>query len=219
MMGYALSAVQGLEACPFCKELFPQGETRECPTCGVALVSMRQLTASAEALDEDETTPAEPRLPLTHWGHARGPLIALAALGLVAFLLPWIHQYTPNQVTFTGVDISRRTGLSWSVGAAWFTLLPLLVSRRTIRALQGVRLVAAMLAVIPAITAGMLLLNPPRVVQAAGVVMRVRFDWAPALYATLALSLLATVLAVFFLGGPLRAAPKDAPDASDEESA
>ena len=213
MIGYAVSAVQGLEACPFCKELFPKGETRECPVCGVALVSMRNLPESAEALDEEEAAaPKEPRLPLAHWGHARGPLIVLAVLGLGAFFLPWIHQYTPNQTTFTGVDISRRTGLSWSVAAAWFTLLPLLVSRRTIRSMQGVRLVAGMLAVIPAITAGMLLLNPPRVVQAAGVVMKVRFDWAPAIYATLALSLVASVLAVFFLGGPLSARPAPAPE-------
>jgi hypothetical protein len=206
-MGYALAAVQGLEACPFCKELFPRGEARECPVCGVALVAMRQLPASAEALDEDQATATEPSLPLLHWGHARGPLIVLAVLGLIAFLTPWIYSYTPDRVTLTGVDVSRRTGLTWSAGVAWFTLLPLLISRRTLRTMRGARLAAAMLAIIPGISAGMLLANPPRVVQAAGIVLRIRFDWAPGIYVTLALSLAATALAVLRLGGPLRAAP------------
>lgn len=200
-----LRPVRGLVACPFCRELYPVGEHKRCPHCEVDLVRSSRLPPADPALLGDASAPPPPapeeRL-LPWWSPAlgRGPLALLAIAGLVSFGLPWVWLNAPDRVVFTGVEVAQRTGLSWAAAAAWFTLLPLVLSRRTARAMRGVRLIAALLAAVPTIIAGSLLLNPPSAAQVRGVVVPLRFEWGVGLVATLVLGLLASALAVFAFG-------------------
>jgi hypothetical protein len=201
-MGYALVAVRGLEACPFCHEMFPKGETDECPICGVRVVPASRLPESAPT-DEDGVPrdPAAEVLPWMFLGRARGPLLLIAVLGGIAFCLPWVHTFTPDRRVFTGIDIARRTGLTWAVGVAWFTLLPLVGSRRTIAGMRGARLAAAVLSAIPMLVTLALLLNPPRSAEVRGIVVHLRFAWDPWIFVTLGLAAVATFLSAFRFGG------------------
>ncbi len=125
--------------------------------------------------------------------------------------MPWVRLEAPERVIFTGVDVARRTGLSWAAAVAWFTLLPLVLSRRSARAMRGVRLITAMLAAVPALIAATLLINPPAAAQVRGVVVPLRFEWGHGLVATLALGLVASALGAFAFGR-LPAEPADAPN-------
>jgi hypothetical protein len=195
--------VRGLVACPFCRELYPVGERTCCPLCEVDLVRSSRLPPSTAAEGGDGSPPTAPDDRLLSWwspAYGRGPLALLAVAGLVAFASPWVQLDAPDHITFTGVDVARRTGLAWAAAAAWFTLLPLVLSRRSARAMRGVRPITAVLAAIPALIAGSLLANPPRAAQARGVVVPLRFDWAPGLFATLALGLAAALIAALLFG-------------------
>src|SRR6185437_5110913 len=82
-----------LLACPFCREMFREAEREACPVCGVPLVAFEKLPPSDDALSEDGL-PRQPEwepLPAAFLGSSRGALAGLAALGLVAFFLPWVH--------------------------------------------------------------------------------------------------------------------------------
>ncbi|HEU4409200.1 MAG TPA: hypothetical protein VFS43_28335 [Polyangiaceae bacterium] len=197
--------MRGLVACPFCRELFPVGERKHCPFCEVDLVRSSRLPPADPALSDDESAPPPPgpderRLPWWSPAHGRGPLALVALAGLVAFGLPWVRLDAPERAVFTGVEVAQRTGLAWAAAVAWFTLLPLVLSRRSARAMRGVRLIAAVLAAIPALIAGSLLLNPPAAAQVRGVVVPLRFTWGVGLDATLALGLIAAALAALAFG-------------------
>jgi hypothetical protein len=197
---------RGLDACPFCREHFPRGERARCPTCGVALVRAEKLPPSSLHDDEDEASalvsPLDERLPFAFAARNRGALALVALCGLVAFFLPWIHAYTPERLVFTGADVARRTGFSWAALVAWFTLLPLVLSRRTIRQMRGARLAVSMLGFAAAIAAGTLLANPPHSAEARGILVRLRFDWGYGLFVTLGLGLVAGLLGLRFGGRP-----------------
>src|SRR5579863_3691411 len=187
-----------LLACPFCREMFEKSERGACPVCGVALVAFEKLPPSEDALNEDGA-PREPEyepLPATYFGRGRGPLAVVAALGLVAFALPWVHLTMPDVVDYSGLELSRRLGWVWGAGVAWFVLLPTVLSRRSIMQMRGARVAASFLAAVPGLTSALLLARPPH--GAHGV--PVRFDWEPALYATLALSVVGVGFALFFGG-------------------
>jgi hypothetical protein len=186
-----------LLACPFCRELFGKGEHDGCPVCGVSLVALDKLPLSNDALQEE--TPPEPEteaLPATYLGRGRGPLAVLAVLGLVAFFLPWIQITMPDVLALTGCALARRLGWAWSSGAAWFILVPTILSRRSIVQMRGARVAVAFLAAVPGMTAAVLLTRPPH--GAHGVPLR--FTFAPALYATLGLSVVAVGFAAIFGG-------------------
>ena len=187
-----------LLACPFCREMFEKGERGTCPVCGVSLVAFEKLPPSAEALDEDDVPPQpeSEQLPATFLGRGRGLLAGLALAGLVAFCLPWVELTMPDVVALSGFALARRLGWAWGAGVAWFILLPTVLSRRTILQMRGARVAAAFLAAVPGTTVAVLLARPPH--GAHGV--PVRFTYAPALYGTLALSLLALLISVFFGG-------------------
>lgn len=211
-MSYAAVLVRGLVACPFCREMFPRGEHRECPTCGVALVAADKLPEKLEGYDDElaedapnvekkaAIDPLAERLPWTYWRRGRGVMAALAVLGLAAFALPWVDLYAPDRLALSGIDIARRTGLTWACGVAWFTLLPAVLSRRTIRGMRGARLAAFVLSAIPAICAGSILTHPPASAHVHGMTMMLRYSWAPGVWLTLALGLGASVASYFFGG-------------------
>jgi hypothetical protein len=189
-----------LVACPFCREVFPRPARSErggeCPLCGVKLVAFRSLPAAEGEPEDEAEAPEWEKLPIRYAGRGRGALAASAVLGLAAFVAPWIHMTMPDVVTFSGVDIARRLGWAWAAGVAWFVLFPIVVSRRSIMQMRGARVAVAFLATLPATTAVLLLARPPHGTR--GVPLHFTFAWG--LYATLALSVVAAVVAVTFGG-------------------
>jgi hypothetical protein len=178
--------------------MFAQRERKACPVCGVDLVAFEKLPRSVEMPSEDGLL-AEPEwepLPVTHVRRGRGPLAALAALGLAAFFSPWVNLTLPDVISYSGFDIARRLGWAWAAGVAWFVLLPIVLSRRSIMQMRGARVAASFLAAIPGTTAALLLARPPH--GAHGVPLRFTFAWG--LYATLAASMVALTVALFFGG-------------------
>jgi hypothetical protein len=187
-----------LLACPFCREMFKRGERELCSVCGVELVPFETLPLSDDAIGEDGVPP-EPEmemLPLAYMGRGRGLITVLSVAGLVAFFLPWIHVTMPDETIFSGCSLAQRLGWAWGTGVAWFILVPTVLSRRTIFHLRGARVAAAFLAAVPGMTTVVLLTRPPH--GSYGVPLRFTFE--PALFATLALSLAAFVVALV-LGG------------------
>jgi hypothetical protein len=187
-----------LLACPFCREMFQKDEHSNCPVCGVSLVAFEKLPASADAL-ADDGVPLEPGdevLPRAYLGRGRGLLVALGVAGIAAFFLPWIEVTLPDVVSLSGFAIARRLGWAWGAGVAWSVLVPTVLSRRTIRQMRGARVAASFLAAFPAATAAVLLARPPH----GGHGVPLHFTFAPAIYATLGLSVVALAVAALFGG-------------------
>ncbi len=188
-----------LLACPFCREMFERGEHPTCPVCGVSLVAFEKLPVSDEALSEDGVVrePAWEPQPFTYMRRGRGPLALLALVGLVAFFAPWVDVTMPDVVSYSGFDLARRLGWAWGAGVAWFVLLPMVVTRRSIMKMRGARVAAAFLAAVPGLTAVLLLVRS----RSGTHLVPLHFTWAWGLFATLALSLVALGFAFFFGGG------------------
>ena len=188
MIGYA--AHVGLVACPFCREMFEEGEEEACPVCGMALKKLEQLPPSHDALAEDGDVPVRPELdvlPWTYLGRGRAALVALGVVGIVLFFLPWVHLTMPYIDTKSGFDLAhQRIGWLWSAFAAWMVLVPTVASRRTIFHMRGARVAAGFLSAIPGMAVTILLAKPPH-----GGVIPVRYEWGWPMYAMLAISLLA----------------------------
>ena len=176
------------------------GSANVCPVCGVALVRLDKLPRRGEPVDEDDDeVPPEPEwepLPLMYPRRGRAALVVLSVVGLVAFLSPWVSLTLPDEVVYSGFDIARRLGWAWASGVAWFVLLPVVVTRRSIMQMRGARVAASFLAAIPGLTAVLLLARPPHGMH--GVPLRFTFAWG--LHATWAASALAVGFALFFGG-------------------
>src|SRR5688572_19457763 len=204
-------AMAALLACPFCRTLYRRGEGSTCSVCGVKLVPFERLPPSADALAEEE--PVEPTLPedvVRPWNEfdrGRGALILLAAAGLALFFAPWVEITMPESEVRSGFELARgRAGFLWGGASAFFVLIPLIWTRRTISALRGVRPVSA---VFSAMTLGevlMLVWLPPR----AGRVP-LEFHWAWGLAASAAVSFVAFLVSLR-LGGSLPPLPASAPN-------
>lgn len=187
-----------LVACPFCREMFEEAEAKECPVCGMSLVAFDKLPPSVEA--EQDGIAVEPHHELLSWtylGRNRGLLALLGLVGMVMFMLPWVHVVLPDNYTFSGFDLSRKLGWSWAAGVAWLVLVPTVLSRRTITQLRGARVAAAFLSAVPLVTTAILYLRPPR----RGLIP-LHFVYDPAFWITMALSLAAFALSIR-LGGRL----------------
>jgi len=206
-MGYAF-AVARLLACPFCRELFPEGEATNCPECSVSLQSLSKLPTSLDVLEQEaaegEVTPPEHRpLPWSYFGRGRGLLLVLSLLGLAAFFSPWVEVRAPDLATLSGFDLARgRAGWLWGGAVGWFILLPLVWTRRTIAKMRGVRIIATLF---PALTLGevvMMLALPPQ-----GSHLRpVELSWAWGIYASGVIAVLAALVASRF-GGSIEDLP------------
>jgi hypothetical protein len=186
-----------LVACPFCREMFEQGEHPSCPLCGVALTPFEKLPPSHDAMHEDgiPVAPEHEPLPRGYMGRGKGALAALSLVGLILFFLPWIQMTLPDIVAISGFDLARRLGWSWGAAVAWVVLVPTVLSRKSIAELRGARVAAAFLSAVPAVTVTILLLRPPH-----GGLVPVRFTYDWPLYATLVVSVVAAAFAVT-LGG------------------
>ena len=199
MLSYPTSALSDLIACPFCHELFSKGEAKECPSCGLALTDLAKIPMSHDALAEDDFgIPTEPHLEALPWLAARrgrGLLVAGALLGFVAFFAPWVNMTAPEIRVLSGAALAKHSGWIWGAFVAWFVLLPMTISRRSIDQMRGARVAAAFLSAIPIITTSILWLMPPRPRY-----VPIRFEWGWGLYATWILGILATITAIRFGG-------------------
>lgn len=197
-----------LQACPFCRKLFTSGEARACPDCDVALVGMNQLPPSLDALEEEAeqgqvTFPEDQLLPTTYMGRGRGALIALSLAGFGAFFLPWVELTMPEAAVYSAFDLARgRAGWLWGGATAWLVMIPLVLTRRTIARMRGVRVVTILFAAMTFTEALMLWLLPPR----RGVApLELHFRYG--LFLSAAISLVGVVVAARF-GGSLDNLPK-----------
>jgi hypothetical protein len=198
----------GLRACPFCRKLYTSGEGTTCPECDVGLVAMAQLPPSLDALEDEVeqgkvTFPEDQLLPSTYMGSGRGALLVLSALGLVAFFLPWVELTAPESVVYSAFDLARgRAGFLWGGATAWLVMIPLVVTRRTISRMRGVRVVTVMFAAMTLTEVLMLCLLPPR---RGATPLELHFRYG--LFASGAISLIAIAVAARF-GGSLDKLPK-----------
>src|SRR5690606_11526682 len=141
----------------------------------------------AELLEWERTPPEDRTLPWTLAQRGRGVLIVIAALGLASVFGPWIHLTKPSLVTLTGFELIRSRGF-WFGGAfvCWLVMLPLVASRRTVRAMIGVRIVLCFMAATPVCQALLLYVNAP-----TSKLVPVAYTWGWGLYGNALLGLIA----------------------------
>jgi hypothetical protein len=218
-----------LIGCPFCEELFPEGEATACPVCGVPLRPVDKLPATyetrlAQAAELAAVPPEDRVVPWWYFRRSRGALVLVAVGGLAAFFAPWIRLYKPDEIVYTGLSLAHARG-GWFFGAAagWFVMIPLVVTRRTVYKMRGVRIITAMFAGLSVVETAQLLVFPPH----GNRYIPVAFEWAWGLYASLALGVLGVILGARF-GGRIddidtnelvqEAAPDLSPDRSHERT-
>jgi hypothetical protein len=202
----------GLHACPFCRELFVDGEHDQCPECGVELreLAALPLSAEAQALEHEDvhagvaTAPQAEPLPWTDMSRGRGPLLALALTGFaVFFFAPFVLFTEPANSTLTAFHMARSSKIVWSLLVAWMILVPAVLSRRSILQMWGGRVACAFLSAVPGVYSLIALSGPTsKATNIPGVLYR--WHWGPGVYATIVISIVATYFAVR-LGGPIHA--------------
>jgi hypothetical protein len=216
-VSYAVPVAR-LNACPFCRALYPQAEAKQCPECGVKLVAMENLPpshdAAADELEAGEIVLPETRLlPWSYFGRMRGALLILALVGLFAFFMPWVELQMPEADVRSGFDLARgRAGWLWGGAAGWLVILPLVWTRRTVHRMRGVRLVSALLAAMTLIETCMLLSIPPHAQHH----MPLQFTWRWGIFLSLLTSLLGVFAALRF-GGDLHELPTIVTDLSSDD--
>lgn len=201
-LGYGYSPRVALLACPFCREMFEQGEAKSCPICGMELAKFEDLPPSIEA-DEGgvPTAPENEVLSWTYFGRGRGPLAILAFVGMALFFLPWVVQTLPDNRVYSAFDLAHeRIGWMWGPFAAFSVLVPTVLTRRTIAKMRGARVAAAFLSAVPLVAIANLLLHPPKGAMIRGLVLPVKIAWQWPVYGMLAVSLLAIAFSVRFGG-------------------
>lgn len=157
-----------LLSCPFCRELFTEEEGPACPECELPLVPLHALPLSMDGQAEvaeargSVDPPEDQRLPAWYLGRGRGMSALLGATGLGLFFAPWVELARPNSVTLSGHDLAT-TNAPWLFGGAigFFLLIPLVLSRRSVAEMVGVRVISAFFPLLTLGEAAMLLLNPP----------------------------------------------------------
>lgn len=152
-----------LLACPFCRELYGDDEAERCPHCDLVLVPLASLPPSADALAEQPPeAPEDQRFGFFFLGAGRGLGLLLNLAGLACFFLPWFSLARPDPVLLSGADLARGNAPWLLGGALGFALnLPLLLSRRSLYELTGVRAVAFTFALMTACEVIVLVLKPP----------------------------------------------------------
>ncbi|HVY48124.1 MAG TPA: hypothetical protein VHB21_19685 [Minicystis sp.] len=191
--------MSGLVACPFCRQMFETSEARACPECGLALESLAKLPPSYDAKLDEPDEPIPPHmetLPWTYVGRNRALLLAIALVGLLCFFAPWVRETAPELRAMSGFGLARKLGWMWAPGVAFFVMMPLVATRRSIFKMRGARVAVAFLAAIVLTTVGVRLAFTPH----ASTLRPVRFEWAWGLYAT-GVAGLAALAAAFGFGG------------------
>lgn len=195
-----------LLACPFCRTLYRRGEGTQCNVCGVALLPFERLPPSADALAEEPLVPVLPedeQLPWTYWRRGRGPLLVCAVLGIACFFAPWVRIELPETALRSGFDLARgRAGWLWGGATGWLVLLPLVLTRRTIYKLRGIRPIAVAFSAMTLGEVALMAAMPPR-----GRYVPVEIHWAFGFYASALVSLLGAGVSLV-LGGSLPPLPE-----------
>ena len=208
-LGYACAVTQ-LLACPFCRDIYTAGEYELCPECEMVLQPFERLPPSFERVEAEaavwEATPPEDRvLPWMYWGRGRGALILLSVLGIAFFFSPWVQMTMPDDVVLNGYELSRRNVTLLRGGAiAWFVMIPLVATRRSLVRMRGVRIVSA-------VFASMTLIEILIVVAKSSQThpyLPLEYQWAWGLYA----SALVSALGIYFgcrFGGSIDDLPEN----------
>jgi hypothetical protein len=194
--------------------MFELGEAPACPECGLKLEALSKLPPSYDAIEEDPFGPLPPHmetLPWTYAGRGRALLVGIALLGLLAFFAPWVRETAPDLRELSGFEFARKLGWMWAPAVAWFVMIPLVVSRRSIYEMRGARVAVGFLAGMVITTIAVRLLFTPE----PSLLRPIRFEWAWGLYVSAALGLFA-LAATFFFGGPLNDLPTKQPRRGDE---
>lgn len=194
-----------LIACPFCREMYEEGEERLCPVCGVALQRFDKLAPRPENLLEEGEAPPEPEyenLPFTYLGRNRGALLAVAAIGFALFFFPWaIYTLAGDRDTYTGAELAGSMKQLWVGCVCWFLMVPAVLSRRSIMKMRGARVALASLSVMPGILAVSVIVN-----RHSDAWETQEVAWAT--YATVAASVVALALSFGFGGKVEGASPR-----------
>lgn len=207
-----------LLSCPFCRELFAQGEGPRCPACDLPLVPLHQLPLSLdgqqEAAELAVDLPQDQTLPFFYLRRGRGVLSGLAIVGLALFFAPWVSLSKPDEVSLSGFDLATSNApWLWGGAVGWFLLIPLVLSRRTLNEMFGVRVICTLFALLTAGETALMLLRPPA--EHSYFATGLTYTWG--IYASLVVSVLGAVCALG-LGGsqrdlrnlPVQVAAKDA---------
>lgn len=204
----------GLHACPFCRELFVDGEHDHCPECGVELRDLTELPLSAEAqaLEHEEahaavaTAPQAEPLPWGDMSRGRGALLLLGLAGFgVFFFAPFVSFTEPSNSVLTAFNMAKSAKIVWSLLVAWMILVPAVLSRRTLLQMWGSRVACAFLSAVPGIYSLIALTGSTSKATAVPGVFY-RWHWGPGVYATIVISAVATYFALRF-GGPVGGEP------------
>jgi len=182
-------------ACPFCREMFEQGEASVCTVCGMELKPLEKLPPVWRDDDGLPESPEHEPLSWTYLGRGKGLLSLFAFVGMVLFFLPWIEVTLPDSFILSGFDLARVRGWQWGAFIGWMVLVPTILSRRSVAQMRGARVAAAFLAAIPGVTVAIFLAFPQK-----GGLVPVRFVYVWPFWTTLACSL-AGLLCALRLGG------------------
>jgi len=202
--------VAGLLCCPFCRELFTEDDyLTRCPDCSVELVPFHSLAPSAESQLElealAEQTPLElRRRPIWDMRRGKGLLLLCALVGLASYSLPWFSQTSPETRVLTGFQLARHhVGWLWGGAIGWFILVPLVLTRPSIAALRGVRMITAVFASMTALE----ILVFVNMTASRQTQVLVQFAWEWGIWVSTFTSAIGTCAAIT-LGGSLPEAPK-----------
>ncbi len=191
--------MSGLIACPFCRQMFEQSEAKACPDCGLGLEQLAKLPPSYDAKVEYPEEPTPPHMePLawTYLGRNRGVLLVLAVAGLGAFFAPWIRETAPELRDLSGFGLAKLAGYFYAPAIAYFVMLPLVLTRRSIYKMRGSRVAVAFLAGIVLTTAAVRLGFTPK----SSNLRPVHIEWMWGLYATAGIAVAALIAAIGFGG-------------------
>jgi hypothetical protein len=215
-VGYAptFPMAAGLVACPFCREMFTSGEHPACPVCGVELVATHKLPKTQAELDEEaaRTPPDEEKLPWTYAGRGRAALVVLAAAGLATFFMPWVRESMPENQVLSGMEMARRIGWSWAPAVAWFVMIPLVLSRRSVARMRGARVAVGFLAGIALATVVVRVAFTPVSTH----LRTVRFTWGEGMWLNAAIAVVAIAVAIRFGGSTTELTAKKVKRPADE---
>jgi hypothetical protein len=200
--------VSQLLACPFCRELFDRTEAERCPDCDIPLQPLHRLPPSYEAVEEEaarweRTLPEDEPLGFADLGRGRWELLGVAIASLLVFwLAPWVSVTSPYSEVRSGFSLARGPiGFLWGGATAWLVSMALVLSRRSIAQMRGVRAILMVFAAMTGSEVAMLLVMSPSRVQG----LPIAYEWRWGLYAALALSAIGVALAARF-GGALPSA-------------
>ena len=98
----------GLLACPFCHEMFEEGEAKACPVCGMALTKFEKLPLSLDAAHDEGGVPTAPEPSGCHIVVSR--VLRRRGMGNPPYMtsLPIVHTYVKQQMKSTAIGVASR---------------------------------------------------------------------------------------------------------------